>query len=205
MVDSILSVFKNVSKNNMIINTALADGIAANDVACVQKLIDEKTVKVETHLKAPPRTKITRLVSTLPCLPLYGKTTSTSWRSSFHRLNIGKPSIRVLLIFCKGSVSSPKPEQEYIDHHQSRLQKQSRLRTWTASWNPRLRKLCSTPRLRSGHSPAPNFCLRFTFSTLKIFSSVFFCLTERSPYRCVGLVRSNDPAALCHHRSEQCC
>ena len=45
MVDSILSVFKNVSKNNMIINTALADGIAANDVACVQKLIDEKTVK----------------------------------------------------------------------------------------------------------------------------------------------------------------
>ena len=61
MVDSILSVFKNVSKNNMIINTALADGIAANDVACVQKLIDEKTVKkVETHLKAPPRTKIAR-------------------------------------------------------------------------------------------------------------------------------------------------
>ena len=92
MVDSILSVFKNVSKNNMIINTALADGIAANDVACVQKLIDEKTVKVETHLKAPPRTKITRLVSTLPCLPLCGKTTSTSWKHSFHRLNIDKPS-----------------------------------------------------------------------------------------------------------------
>ena len=60
MVDSILSVFKNVSKNNMIINTALADGIAANDVVCVQKLIDEKTVKVETHLKAPPRAKTTR-------------------------------------------------------------------------------------------------------------------------------------------------
>ena len=102
MVDSILSVFKNVSKNNMIINTALADGIAANDVACVQKLIDEKTVKVETHLKAPPRTKITRLVSTSPCLPLCGKTTSTSWRRYFPRLNMDKPSIRVLVILCKG-------------------------------------------------------------------------------------------------------
>ena len=130
MVDSILSVFKNVSKNNMIINTALADGIAANDVACVQKLIDEKTVKVETHLKAPPRTKITRLVSTLPCLPLCGKTTSTSWKRSFPRLNNDKPSIRVLLIPSKGWVSSPKPEQEHVDHHQSRLiQKQSRWRT----------------------------------------------------------------------------
>ena len=202
MVDSILSVFKNVSKNNMIINTALADGIAANDVACVQKLIDEKTVKVETHLKAPPRTKITRLVSTLPCLPLCGKTTSTSWKRSFPRLNIDNPSIRVLLILCKGWVSSPKPEQEHVDHHQSRLiQKKSRSRVWTASWNPRQRKLCSTPRPRSGHSPAPNFCLRFTFSTLKTLSvSVFFCFPERSLYRCVGLVRSDDPAALCHHR-----
>ena len=43
MVDSILSVFKNVSKNN-IINTALANGIAAGDVASVQKLIEENTV-----------------------------------------------------------------------------------------------------------------------------------------------------------------
>ena len=202
MVDSILSVFKNVSKNNMIINTALADGIAANDVACVQKLIDEKTVQVETHLKAPPRTKTTRLVSTSPCLPLCGKTTSTSWGRSFHRLNIDKPSVRVLLILW---VSSPKPEQEDVDHHQSRLQKQSRSRTWTASWNPRLRKLCSTPRLRSAHSPAPNYCLRFTSSTLKTLSSVLFCFPERGPYRCVGLVRDDDPAALRHHRSEQCC
>ena len=43
MVDSILSVFKNVSKNN-IINEALANGIAAGDVISVQKLIDENTV-----------------------------------------------------------------------------------------------------------------------------------------------------------------
>ena len=43
MVDSILSVFKNVSKNN-IINTALANGIATGDVASVQKLIEENTV-----------------------------------------------------------------------------------------------------------------------------------------------------------------
>ena len=50
-----------------------------------------------------------------------------------------------------------------------------------------------------------NFCLRFTFSTLKTLSSVFFCFPERSPYRCVGLVRDDDPAALCHHCSEQCC
>jgi len=55
MVDSILSVFKNVSKNNMIINTALADGIAANDVACVQKLIDEKTVSFNLALLASVR------------------------------------------------------------------------------------------------------------------------------------------------------
>ena len=44
MVDSILSVFKNVSKNN-VIDTALANGIAAGDVASVQKLIEENTVK----------------------------------------------------------------------------------------------------------------------------------------------------------------
>ena len=45
MVDSILSVFKNVSKNN-IINTALANGIAAGDVVSVQKLIEENTVSL---------------------------------------------------------------------------------------------------------------------------------------------------------------
>ena len=51
MVDSILSVFKNVSKSN-IINTALANGIAAGDVASVQKLIEENTVclMIEDHL-----------------------------------------------------------------------------------------------------------------------------------------------------------
>ena len=43
MVDSILSVFKNVSKNN-IIDTALANGVASGDVECVQKLIAENTV-----------------------------------------------------------------------------------------------------------------------------------------------------------------
>ena len=51
MVDSILSVFKNVSKNN-IINTALANGIAVGDVASVKKLIEEKTVciMIDDHL-----------------------------------------------------------------------------------------------------------------------------------------------------------
>ena len=56
MVDSILSVFKNVSKNN-IINTALANGIAAGDVASVQKLIEENTVCL--MIEDDPDTKIT--------------------------------------------------------------------------------------------------------------------------------------------------
>ena len=58
MVDSILSVFKNVSKND-IINTALANGIAAGDVASVEKLIEEKTVNLMIELKTIS-TKITR-------------------------------------------------------------------------------------------------------------------------------------------------
>merc|ERR550517_2260993 len=51
MVDSILSVFKNVSKNN-VIDTALANGIVAGDVASVQKLIEENTVSFNLALLA---------------------------------------------------------------------------------------------------------------------------------------------------------